>query len=78
MNEEEYNFFISLGEEIIDNANNKETLSIEAVNQLTPLQAFTLGVSIVFYGFENNKPDCDKILNKAIELTGTEAKSSIH
>tara|TARA_A100001037_G_scaffold289796_1_gene301925 strand:- start:655 stop:891 length:237 start_codon:yes stop_codon:yes gene_type:complete len=78
MDEEEYDFFISLGENIIDNANKKETLSIEAVNQLTPLQAFTLGVSIVFYGFETNKTGCDNILNKAIEITGTEAKSSIH
>ena len=78
MNDDEYDFFINLGENIIENAKNKETFSVEAVNHLTPIQAFTLGASLIFYGFETNESGCEAVLNKAIKLIKKENESPIH
>ena len=78
MQEEDFEFFISLGENIIENANKTEMESVKYVEQLTPMQAFTLGVSLVIYGYEVNPEGCEKVLDKAIKLLKFESKKTIH
>lgn len=60
--------FMKIGESLIDSAYSNDVNDFAEIDTLTSVEAFTLGVTLIFYGYETNSEGCQSLMEKAISI----------